>query len=106
MALTDQFYESVTHPPVAFEDERGRITNIINNPIQHVAVISSAPGAVRANHWHPYDVQRQFVIYGKVRAVSAPVDEAGVLLGSPRETVLMQGDLAECNPRIGHASSL
>ena len=46
--------ETVTKPEVAFSDDRGDITNILDEPITHVAVITSAAGAVRGNHYHPW----------------------------------------------------
>lgn len=96
-------YESVTYPPVAFEDGRGTIVNVLAESLVHVAVITSKSGAVRANHWHPRDRQHQFVVSGRLRAVSAPVDEAGRRTGPSRELIVEAGALLYTPPLVGHA---
>ena len=54
-----------THPGPAFSDMRGDITNLIAQPLQHVALITSRPGAVRGNHVHQTDSHFTYLVSGK-----------------------------------------
>ena len=62
---------------VAFSDENGEISNIIERLIGHVAVIHSVEGAVRGNHYHKEDDQWIYVASGRmvVRAVDPVTEE-------------------------------
>ena len=53
------------HPAPAFSDGRGDITNLIAQPLQHVALITSRPGAVRGNHLHKTDSHFTHLVSGK-----------------------------------------
>ena len=108
--MTDPHYETVTHPATAHEDERGRIVNVIQRHLEHVAVITRAKGAVFGNHFHPsspcvtpFNVQRMYLISGRYRSVSAPVDNEGVFIGPPQEFIVEAGDLTEVGSGVGHA---
>ena len=108
--MTDPHYETVTHPATAHEDERGRIVNVIQGHLEHVAVITRAKGAVFGNHFHPsspcvtpFNVQRMYLISGRYRSVSAPVDADGQFTGPPKTFIVEPGDLTEVGENIGHA---
>ena len=67
----------VAHCDPAFTDERGIITNIIDVPIKHVAIITSAAGSRRGHHYHPAQGQYIYVISGEIRSMSVPVGPDG-----------------------------
>lgn len=54
----------------AFKDKRGVIANILEEPICHVAIITSKKGSVRANHYHPKQVQHVYLISGSYESIS------------------------------------
>lgn len=50
-----------------FEDDRGRITDIFYKAdLNHVALISSVPGAIRGNHFHARSKQHMYIISGSL----------------------------------------
>jgi len=50
-----------------FEDERGRITDIFYKAdINHVAIISSLPNAIRGNHFHAHSTQHMYIVSGSL----------------------------------------
>lgn len=116
-----QLLEVVTHPPVAFEDPRGIILNILSGEeIRHVAFITSKAGTVRANHWHPHTIFRGttemsgsqwiYVLRGGYRSVACQLNIAwreGVpeiqYSGQPEEQVVRAGDLVYTPPEVAHA---
>lgn len=50
----------------AFIDKRGKILDILEEPIGHVGHITFTKGAVRANHYHKKSVQYSYVLEGKI----------------------------------------
>ena len=67
--------ETVTQPGVAFTDDRGDITNVLEKGINHVAVITSKAGAVRGNHYHPEDVQHCYLVSGRFESYAKDMNE-------------------------------
>jgi quercetin dioxygenase-like cupin family protein len=54
-----------------FEDERGKITDILENEIiEHVTFISSKKGAVRGDHYHKESLQYTFVLKGSLKLLT------------------------------------
>jgi hypothetical protein len=50
-----------------FQDERGQITDIFFRAnINHVAIISSVPNAIRGNHYHALSIQHMYIISGSL----------------------------------------
>ena len=88
----------LVHKETAFEDERGRILDILENGvIDSVTIISSKKGAVRGNHYHKESVQYTFVLKGEMMLFTQmPGEETEV-------TVLGPGDLAFTPPLERHA---
>jgi dTDP-4-dehydrorhamnose 3,5-epimerase-like enzyme len=82
-----------------FADERGEITNVLDRPIKHVAIITSRKGSIRGNHWHPSDEQYIYLITGMYRSVSKEVD----VEHAPVEQIVEAGSLVYCPPRVAHA---
>ncbi len=95
--------ETVKRIKPEFTDERGAITNVLEEPINHVAIISSKKGTVRANHYHPEQIQYVYLISGRFESVSKDLrkgDDAKV------EKVMVEaGSLVTTPPMIAHAMS-
>ena len=84
----------------AFEDERGAISNILEQDICHVAIITSKKGAVRANHYHPDQVQYVYLISGKYKTVSKDLNKKNAKV---EELIVEPGMLVITPPMIAHA---
>lgn len=74
----------------AFTDERGTITNILENEdIRHIGIITSRAQSVRGNHYHKKGVQYVYVLSGRLELKTRSVD------GDKVESVLLaKSDLA------------
>lgn len=82
----------------AHTDDRGSITDLIgDDEINAVTMITFAPGAVRANHYHEHTVQWNYVISGEVLLATQSPD------GERQERVLRKGDFAMSVARERHA---
>lgn len=92
--------ETIKRIMPAFTDERGEITNILEEPISHVAIITSMKGAVRGNHYHPEQTQYVYLISGKYESISKDLGKKD----SREERVIVKaGDLVITPPMIAHA---
>lgn len=49
----------------AYIDGRGEIFNVLEVPVNHVALITSTPGAIRGNHYHDKDSHHTYLISGR-----------------------------------------
>ncbi len=84
----------------AFTDVRGEIANILEEPINHVAIITSKAGSIRANHYHPDQIQYVYLVSGKYESVSTDVRNKN----GKRESVIIEpGDLVITPPMVAHA---
>jgi dTDP-4-dehydrorhamnose 3,5-epimerase-like enzyme len=92
--------ETVTMPEAAFGDERGDIINVLAEPINHVAVITSKAGSVRGNHYHPEDVQYCYLVSGRYESYARDMNEPeGVI----EKQVVEAGSLVLSPPMVAHA---
>jgi quercetin dioxygenase-like cupin family protein len=82
----------------AFEDERGKITDILaREEIQFVTLITQAKGTTRGNHYHKETIQWNYVLQGKLKLLTQ-------FPGSPvQSTQLEVGDLAVTDQGERHA---
>jgi len=82
----------------AFQDERGKIIDIITDEaVSSVTLISSKKGAIRGNHYHKESVQYTFVLRGRIKYVSQAPD-------GKKESITMETyDLACSPPMESHA---
>ncbi|MAE13840.1 hypothetical protein CMO92_04710 [Candidatus Woesearchaeota archaeon] len=92
--------ETIKHIQPAFEDERGAISNILEEPVSHIAIITSKAGAVRANHYHPEQIQYIFLISGSYESHSKDLKAENA---ETEKVVVKGGDLAITPPMIAHA---
>ncbi|HII17018.1 TPA: cupin domain-containing protein [Candidatus Woesearchaeota archaeon] len=93
--------EKVIKIKPAFEDGRGKISNIIeDSSISHVAIITSKKGSIRANHYHPEQIQYEFLISGRYESSSKDLKKEGAKI---EKIVVEPGDLVITPPMIAHA---
>jgi quercetin dioxygenase-like cupin family protein len=82
----------------AFVDDRGSIVDLIDDDtINAVTMITFAPGAVRANHYHEHTIQWNYVVSGEILLVTE-------IPGHGRqERVLKKGEFAVTRENERHA---
>ena len=85
-------------PEVA--DERGIIANILEEPISHVAIITSKAGSIRGNHYHPKQVQYVYLISGKYENLSKDLNKKNAKIESK---IIEPGDLVITFPMVAHS---
>lgn len=91
--------EKIKHIGIAFHDERGDITNVFEGRIEHVALITSKKGSVRANHYHQEDLQYIYLLSGEYESHCCDVREP-----NKRQVLKVKpGDIVETPPFIAHA---
>ncbi|MBW2977067.1 cupin domain-containing protein [Candidatus Woesearchaeota archaeon] len=84
----------------AFEDGRGEITNILEEPISHVAIITSKKGSIRANHYHPEQTQYEYLVSGRYESVSKDLKKKDA---EEEKQIIEPGSLVITPPMIAHA---
>ncbi|HEX7992923.1 MAG TPA: cupin domain-containing protein [Streptosporangiaceae bacterium] len=70
----------------AFEDDRGTITDLIEDAAYAVTVVKSNKGAIRGNHLHKLTDQWAYVLSGRLRVASGIGEvtaEAGDMVYTP-----------------------
>jgi len=83
-----------------FSDERGAISNILEEPVNHIAVITTKAGSVRGNHYHPEQIQYVYLVSGKYESISKDLKNEK----TETETVVVEaGSLVITPPMIAHA---
>ncbi len=91
--------ETLKHIKPAVSDARGLITNIFEGRIEHVAMITSKKGSIRANHYHKEDYQYIYLISGAFESHcvdTRDTNKRNVLYVKP-------GDIVDTPPLIAHA---
>lgn len=89
---------NVVKVPVAFQDERGEIIDVLKEGhVEYATIIRSKKHAIRGNHYHKDTYQHLYVLEGKLRAVSQMPGE------QPVEAVLVANDLIVNVPHERHA---
>lgn len=81
-----------------FQDERGVIQDIlINQPIEHITVITSKKDVTRGNHFHKETIQWVYVHSGKLESLTQKENEKVVV------KILEPGDLIKAEALEKHA---
>jgi dTDP-4-dehydrorhamnose 3,5-epimerase-like enzyme len=96
-------FEALIRIDPSFADERGEIANILSDiDLSHVAIITSAAGSVRGNHWHPMGtgLQYMYLIAGSYLAFAQDPNDPDSPLSMQRVT---PRTLAVCPPGLAHA---
>ncbi len=91
--------EVLKHIDPAVVDARGAISNIFEGRIEHIALITSKKGSVRANHYHKEDHQYIFLVSGAYESYCCDVR-------SPEKKQVLKvrpGDIVYTPPLIAHA---
>ena len=84
----------------AFEDDRGMIANILEEPVSHIAIITSKKGSVRANHYHPEQMQYCYLVSGKYESYSKDLKGNDAKM---EKIIVEAGTLVITSPMIAHA---
>lgn len=92
--------ETVKKIEPSFEDERGAIANILEEPISHVAIITSKKGSVRGNHYHPEQIQYEYLISGSYESVSKDIRNED---SEEERRTVKAGHLVITPPMVAHA---
>jgi quercetin dioxygenase-like cupin family protein len=87
----------VSRPEIVYEDERGRIIDVIAaTDMNYATVITSKKGVFRGNHFHKKTVQWVYLLSGKVKSLSR-------MPGREIETAILEpGDLWKNDPFEEH----
>ena len=82
----------------SFQDNRGTIQDIlINEPIEHITVITSIKDVTRGNHFHKKTIQWVYVHSGKLKSLTQKENENVV------SQILEPGDLIKTEVLEKHA---
>ena len=88
----------ITHPPVAFRDDRGEIIDVAEGiDFNYATVISTRKGVTRGNHYHEKTTQWVYLLRGRMMAHSRMPG------GKLERAVLERGDLLKNVPFEHHA---
>lgn len=82
-----------------FIDARGIIQNILNIPINAVALITSKAGTVRSNHWHKENDHYLYIISGSVEYYERDLEEDGKTI---KPVIFKAGEMFYTPPRKVH----
>lgn len=91
--------ETLKHIDPAVVDVRGEIYNLFEGRIEHVALITSKKGTVRANHYHKQDIQYIYLVSGAYESHSCEIK-------NPVKKQVLKvkaGDIVYTPPLIAHA---
>jgi dTDP-4-dehydrorhamnose 3,5-epimerase-like enzyme len=92
--------ETIIKIKPAFEDERGAISNILEESITHVAIITSKKGSVRANHYHPNQTQYEYLVSGRYESYSKNLNKKDAEV---EMQIIKPNSLVITPPMIAHA---
>ena len=91
--------EKKWHIDPAVTDWRGEITNLFEGRIEHIALITSKKGTVRANHYHKLDHQYIYLLSGAFESHSVDTRDT-----KKRQVLEIEaGDIVETPALIAHA---
>lgn len=79
-------------------DERGEITDILNERINHVGFITTKKGVIRAKHYHKESVQYSYILKGKFEVIVANPQN----FNEREKFILNTGEIIIINPNIVH----
>ena len=91
--------ETLKHIDPAVVDARGAISNLFEGRIEHIALITSKKGSVRANHYHKADHQYIYLVSGAYESHSLDTRNP-----AKRQVLKVKpGDIVYTPPLIAHA---
>lgn len=83
-------------PDFAFEDVRGKLTQLVHGGYTQINVLESRNGVFRGGHFHKVSREAFFVVSGQVEVTLKKGDERGTELFCP-------GDFFEIGPFVVHS---
>lgn len=83
-----------------FEDARGRIQNVLEQPCGGVSIIESRAGSRRSDHWHERDGHWLLVLEGRMDYYERPVGSKD----PPVHRTIHEGEMVWTGPGIEHAT--
>lgn len=81
-----------------FMDERGKISDLVNENINHVGLITSKKGSIRGNHYHKLSTQYSYILSGKFRVTITPIENNK----NKKEIILNENELITIPPKKIH----
>lgn len=91
--------EKKWHIDPAVVDARGAISNLFEGRIEHIALITSKKGSVRANHYHKKDHQYIYLVSGAFESHSCHINHPE----KKQVLSLKPGDIVETPALVAHA---
>jgi quercetin dioxygenase-like cupin family protein len=82
-----------------FENHNGIIQNILNEPINAVAIITSKAGSIRSNHYHKLNDHHLYILSGSLEYYERDLDENGKDI---KPTIYKSGDMFYTGPMKVH----
>ena len=82
----------------AFLDERGVISDLLNERINHVGLITTEKDAIRANHYHKLSTQYSYILSGSFEVLLAPADQPV----NVKKVIVSPGELIIIPPNVIH----
>jgi quercetin dioxygenase-like cupin family protein len=82
----------------AFMDERGMISDLLNEKINHVGLITTEKDAIRANHYHKLSTQYSYILSGSFEVLLAPADQPV----NVKRVIVNPGELITIPPNVIH----
>jgi quercetin dioxygenase-like cupin family protein/SAM-dependent methyltransferase len=81
-----------------FIDERGIISDLLNEPVSHVGLITTEKNALRGSHYHKKSKQYSYILSGTFEVTLAPYDQPEKI----KKVVLRAGELITIPPFVIH----
>jgi dTDP-4-dehydrorhamnose 3,5-epimerase-like enzyme len=91
--------EVIVEQRAPFVDARGEIRNLVDVPFSSASIITSVPGAVRANHYHLTDWHYCWMQKGRVDYYHRPVGDTN----PPQKWTIEEGQIFFTPPMFEHA---
>lgn len=79
-----------TKVKTVFEDERGQILELVQEPVHHVGLVTFTKGAVRGKHYHKESDQWNCVLEGKIELMVKDMKDEN---SQPEAITLEKGDM-------------
>jgi len=82
----------------AFSDKRGDISDLLEEKVSHVGLITFKRGAVRGNHYHKKSTQYTYILKGKIKFVTSYTNGK-----NKKHFILKEGTFTRIPPKMVHA---
>ncbi len=96
--LNNSFGVEIKKIDPVFIDERGIISDLINEPINHVGLITTEKEAVRGSHYHKKSSQYSYILQGRFEVLLAPYDQTTNI----KKVMVNVGELIIIPPLVIH----